>query len=60
MDVKGVDKTCQWGVEGQHKCPARVFSINVTLLCRHCIRCLSSESRPGSPPWRTVGIHVLS
>ena len=21
--VKGVDKTFQWGVEGQHKCPAR-------------------------------------
>ena len=26
-----------------------MFSINVTLSCRHCIRCLSSESRPGTP-----------
>ena len=37
----------------------QMFSINVTLLCLHCIRCLSSESRPRTPPWRTVGIHVF-
>ena len=36
--VKGVDKTCQWGVEGQHKCPPQLFRRSVILLCRYWIR----------------------
>ena len=28
--VKGVDKTYQWGVEGQRKCPRQLFGRSVT------------------------------